>query len=68
MRLLLVEDDVQLAQSLKRDLETVGFAVDMAHNGIDAEFMGNEDIYDVVILDLGLPERSGLEVLRNWRH
>jgi DNA-binding response OmpR family regulator len=67
MRLLLVEDDIQLAESLKRDLETAGFAVDMAHNGIDAEFMGNEDIYDIVILDLGLPERSGLEVLQNWR-
>ena len=35
--------------------------------GIDAEFMGNEESYDIVILDLGLPQRSGLEVLANWR-
>jgi len=41
--------------------------VDLAHNGVDGEFMGDEEAYDMVVLDLGLPERPGLEVLANWR-
>ena len=67
MRLLLVEDDEQLSQNLHQELKKEGFAVDVADNGIDAEFMGNEEPYDAVILDLGLPQRSGMEVLINWR-
>ncbi len=67
MRLLLVEDDEQLSQTLHKELKHHGFAVDIADNGIDAEFMGDEEAYDIVILDLGLPKRSGLEVLRHWR-
>jgi DNA-binding response OmpR family regulator len=67
MRLLIVEDDAQLGQRLKKDLIRAGFAVDIVNNGIDAEFMGNEEPYDIIVLDLGLPGRSGLEVLRNWR-
>ncbi len=67
MRLLLVEDDVSLAEGLARDLAAAGFAVDRADNGVDAEFMGREEPYDAVVLDLGLPGRSGLEVLRQWR-
>ena len=67
MRLLLVEDDNNLVNMLRKDLEAAGFAVDIADNGMDAEFMGNEGIYDIVVLDLGLPKRSGLEVLKNWR-
>ena len=67
MRLLLVEDDRLLADALRKDLEDNGFAVDRADNGVDGEFLGDEGPYDVVVLDLGLPQRSGLEVLRNWR-
>ncbi|MES9885237.1 MAG: response regulator transcription factor [Candidatus Sedimenticola sp. 6PFRAG1] len=67
MRLLLVEDDELLAQALKKDLEQQGFAVDRADNGVDAEYMGEQEPYDLVVLDLGLPGRPGLEVLRNWR-
>ncbi len=67
MRLLLVEDDIELSQSLKKELTSKGFAVDIADNGIDAEFMGNEESYDISILDLGLPQRLGIEVLTNWR-
>ena len=44
-----------------------GFAVDIAVNGIDGEHLGIEEAYDAIILDLGLPERPGLEVLRNLR-
>ena len=67
MRLLLVEDDANLLAIMRKDLEAAGFAVDIAINGVDAEFMGNEGIYDIIVLDLGLPLRSGLDVLKNWR-
>ena len=67
MRLLLVEDDVQLSTDLQARLKQAGFAVDTADNGIDAEFLGNETPYAAIILDLGLPLRNGLEVLNHWR-
>jgi DNA-binding response OmpR family regulator len=67
MRLLLVEDDRTLADGLAQDLTRAGYAVDRADNGVDAEFMGQVEPYDAVVLDLGLPQRPGLEVLRNWR-
>jgi len=68
MRLLLVEDDAVLVATLRRALEAAGYAVDVADNGVDAEFMGDEQIHDIAILDLGLPRRSGLDVLRHWRN
>lgn len=67
MRLLLVEDDSLLARSICSDLERQGFAVDLADNGVDGEVMGDLEPYDIVLLDLGLPQRPGLEVLTNWR-
>jgi DNA-binding response OmpR family regulator len=67
MRLLLVEDDTALSDRLRIDLEKTGFAVDVAADGVDAEFMGDSEPYDVAVLDLGLPGRPGLEVLRHWR-
>jgi DNA-binding response OmpR family regulator len=67
LRLLLVEDDDLLATSMKHDLERQGFAVDHAQEGVEAEFMGDNITYDLIVLDLGLPKRSGLEVLKNWR-
>lgn len=67
MRLLLAEDDVSLGTHLQQSLNKAGFAVDIAMDGIDAESLGNEEPYDLIILDLGLPKKSGLEVLNNWR-
>ncbi len=67
MRLLIVEDDAGLGASLKAELERQGFAIDWRDNGIDGQFMGEQEPYDAIVLDLGLPKRSGLEVLRNWR-
>ena len=67
MRLLLVEDDHALAEKLMERLRGAGFAVDHADNGVDGEYLGGEEPYDAAILDLGLPQRPGLEVLRNWR-
>lgn len=67
MRVLLVEDDPVLGPDLRAELAKQGYAVDLTDNGVDAEAMGFEDIYDLVVLDLGLPLRPGLEVLKNWR-
>ncbi len=67
MRLLLVEDDRELIASLKKPLKDAGYVVDVAEDGIEGEYLGNENIYDIAILDLGLPKRNGLEVLSNWR-
>ncbi len=67
MRLLLAEDDPDLGPRLAADLGRHGYAVDVAGNGIDAEHLGREEPYDLVVLDLGLPGRSGLDVLRHWR-
>lgn len=67
MRLLLVEDDHNLVDILKKDLQLAGYAVDVADNGVDAEYLGNEMIYDVAILDFGLPEKNGIDVLKSWR-
>lgn len=67
MRLLLVEDDRELAGGIAGDLRHAGYAVDTADNGIDGEFLGREQLYDAVILDLGLPGRPGLAVLEAWR-
>jgi DNA-binding response OmpR family regulator len=67
MRLLLVEDDKELVKTLKPTLQRAGFAVDIADNGVDAEYLGNENLHDVVVLDLGIPQRNGLQVLQNWR-
>ena len=68
MHLLLVEDDRELIESLKKPLKDAGYVVDVAENGIEGEYLGNENIYDIAILDLGLPKRSGLEILANWRN
>ncbi len=67
LKVLLVDDDSRLRSRLKDDLVSRGYAVDTADNGIDAEHLGTEWPYDAVILDLGLPQRPGIEVLRNWR-
>ena len=67
MRLLLVEDDSTLSENLRQQLEQKGFAVDAVDNGIDAEYAGDVEPYDVVVLDLGLPGKPGLEVLTAWR-
>jgi DNA-binding response OmpR family regulator len=67
VKLLLAEDDVELAEYLARHLKASGYVVEWADNGVDAEFLVQEEDFDCVILDLGLPQKSGLEVLRSWR-
>ncbi|MCW2527554.1 MAG: two component transcriptional regulator, winged helix family [Pseudonocardiales bacterium] len=67
MRLLVVEDDERMVAVLKRALEEDGYAVDVAVDGADALWMGQENDYDAVILDGMLPGMDGFEVVRQWR-
>ncbi len=67
MKLLLVEDDLILCDALAPDLRKAGYAVELAHNGIDALHLASEENFDAVILDLGLPEKNGLQVLEELR-
>ncbi|GAB2610755.1 response regulator transcription factor [Kocuria himachalensis] len=67
MRVLLVEDEVELAESLRRGLTNEGFVVDVAHDGITGGWLARENPYDVVVLDLMLPGRNGYAVLEDLR-
>ncbi|GLZ86827.1 DNA-binding response regulator [Metapseudomonas resinovorans] len=67
MRLLLVEDHVPLADELTTSLGRQGYAVDWLADGRDALHQGASEPYDLIILDLGLPGKPGLEVLQEWR-
>lgn len=67
MRLLLVEDSDRLRKNLARALSRLGHAVDEAADGDEAAAVHGVSDYDVVVLDLMLPGRSGLEVLSDWR-
>lgn len=67
MRLLLVEDHVPLADELLAGLSRQGYAVDWLADGRDAAYQGASEPYDLIILDLGLPGKPGLQVLQEWR-
>ena len=67
MRILLVEDDPDIARQLKGALADAGYAVDHAPDGEEAQFLGETEPYDVVVLDLGLPKVDGVTVLERWR-
>jgi DNA-binding response OmpR family regulator len=68
MRLLLVEDDVQLGESLETALKQAGFAVDWEREGDHIAAQVTMSRYDAVVLDLGLPGKSGLEILAELRN
>jgi two-component system, OmpR family, response regulator PhoP len=67
MRLLLVEDERQLRESLADRLRSEGFAVDVAANGTEGLFSGGEYPIDAAIVDLGLPDIPGSELITKWR-
>jgi len=67
MRVLIIEDNQRLCESLKRSLEDDCYAVDTAADGISGQMLAESDLYDVIILDLRLPGRNGLEVCRELR-
>lgn len=67
MRLLLVEDDRLLADGLASQLEKAGFSVDIGRTARDALILGEQEDYRAAVLDLGLPDGNGLDVLAQWR-
>ena len=67
MRALVVEDGSKMAALLRRGLQEEGFAVDVAANGEDGAWLGTENDYDVILLDVMLPDVDGFEVCRRLR-
>ena len=67
MRILIIEDEEKLASALRRGLEAEQFEVSVAGSGEDGFFLANSEAFDVVLLDLMLPNRSGIEVLELLR-
>lgn len=67
MRLLLVEDDAMIGESVRAGLQQDGFAVDWVQDGRAAELALDANTYDTLLLDLGLPRKTGLEVLASLR-
>jgi two-component system response regulator PhoP len=67
MRVLLIEDDQRLLDTLATHLREAGYAVDVSTDGIEGLYLGEEFPIDLAIIDLGLPEMPGLEVIRELR-
>jgi DNA-binding response OmpR family regulator len=67
MRVLVVEDEVRLAETVRRGLANEGFSVDVVHGGIDGLWAATEGAYDVVVLDIMLPGLNGYKVVEQLR-
>ncbi len=67
MRILIVEDEVRLAEALADGLKAEGFETDLAHDGLDGLFKAREGQYSLILLDLNLPQMSGLQVCTRLR-
>lgn len=67
MRILLAEDEPVLCDQIKKLLSAEGRVVDLAHDGEEACFLGATEPYDMIILDIGLPIRDGISILKEWR-
>ncbi|ARP83445.1 DNA-binding response regulator [Bordetella genomosp. 8] len=67
MKILIVEDELKTADYLHKGLTEQGCAVDLAHNGVDGQYLAVEHAYDVIVLDVMLPGLDGFQVLRELR-
>lgn len=67
MRLLLIEDHERFASFIKNGLEQAGFTIDLVYNAGDGDAAVETVNYDVILLDLGLPDQDGLDILKKWR-
>ncbi|MBI4382917.1 MAG: response regulator transcription factor [Nitrospinae bacterium] len=67
MRILIVEDDKKVAGFIKKGLEEETYAVDVAHDGEEGQYMGEQNQYDLIILDIMLPKVDGMDVLTGLR-
>ena len=68
MRLLLIEDELELQQQISKRLENESFTVDVTGNGREGLFFASEYPVDLAIIDIGLPELSGIEIIRQLRN
>jgi two-component system OmpR family response regulator len=67
MRILVVEDEPDLRRQLEKAMVEAGYAVDVAEDGEEGQFLGDTEPYDAIVLDLGLPKIDGVTVLKSWR-
>jgi two-component system OmpR family response regulator len=67
MRILVIEDNTELARQIKSTLEQALYVADTAFDGEEGLFLGETEPYDAVVLDLGLPKLDGIDVLERWR-
>lgn len=67
MKILVVEDEPALAAQLRSAVDAAGYAVDVAADGARADVLAATEVYDAIVLDLGLPHIDGLTLLRRWR-
>jgi two-component system, OmpR family, response regulator PhoP len=67
MRILIVEDEIKLSEQIDNYLKDRGFAVDVANNGKEGYFMGTEYPIDAAVVDIGLPDFSGIELIKRLR-
>lgn len=67
MRILVVEDDVALAQRIAQSLAQAGFLPELCHDGAEADFLGATERYAAAVVDLGLPSQDGISLIRHWR-
>ena len=67
MRILVVEDEKKVASFIKRGLEEEEFAVDVAYDGDEGLYLAENNPYDVILMDLMLPKKDGLSVIRELR-
>ena len=67
MRMLIVEDDPRLRLQVARHFSDAGWVVEEAADGEEAAYLGSENPYDIVIVDLGLPGLSGIDLVKHWR-
>lgn len=67
MRLLIIEDNIELALVVKKSLENNGFIIDMSNTGISGEEKAYVNSYDAILLDLNLPDKDGFEILKYLR-
>lgn len=67
MRVLIVEDNPKMAGAIQKGLRSHGYAADVTHSGFEGEDLASVEPYDLIILDLMLPDRDGVDVCRNLR-
>ncbi|MBI3753638.1 MAG: response regulator transcription factor [Deltaproteobacteria bacterium] len=67
MRILVVEDEKKVAGFIKKGLEEESYAIDVAYDGVEGEYLASTNDYDVIILDIMLPKKNGIDVVRDLR-